>query len=435
MTSTLLAQGEMAIALHGGCVQDIDLEALSRKVAEAAERILDAAREAIAALHSVSNPHCRSALSFLDRAEQFWDASPEKIKVGAPSTGDTTDTEDDSESETVCSSVVDVPSARLSTNSAEHKFSENFEQMTSLPDERADACQLGTLTLVGAGPGDPSHLTLAAISAFQKAQLIISDVLVHPSIRKLIPPSTPILSAPKRKGRAEEAQREINKWIVNGVLEGKEVLRIKGGDPFVFGRGGEEVHALWSGIRSHLTSVNLEPPSATTLRRVVRVIPGLSSALVAPLAAGIPLTHRGVADQFFVATGRRESEWDEPEFPPYAPHRTGVFLMAMGCIARVQKALIDCGYPPTTAVVIVEKATWSENQRVVEGKLAGLEKLVKEAGIAMHATLIVGEVVNVLRDILDRTYEDRNDQEYFGGCMNSLEEVLVDVLKASRNLN
>ncbi|TPX60629.1 hypothetical protein SpCBS45565_g07468 [Spizellomyces sp. 'palustris'] len=245
----------------------------------------------------------------------------------------------------------------------------------------------GTLTLVGAGPGSPDLLTLKALTALKTADLVVSDRLVSPAITRLV--TCPIQFARKVCGRAREAQDEIYKWTLNAVKEGKNVVRLKGGDPFVFGRGGEEV--------LFFRKCGVE----------CVVVPGISSSLAAPLYAGIPVTHRGVADQVVIATGRKE-DGSAPTYPPYHPQRTSVFLMAMGCIDRLSKTLVkDLGYPPECPVAVIEKAT-CEEQRVVKGTVESIAGLVSGLGITSHATLVVGGVVEALAPEEDEWSDERS---------------------------
>lgn len=238
--------------------------------------------------------------------------------------------------------------------------------------------QRGTLTLVGAGPGAADLLTLRALNALRTADLVISDRLVSPSITSLI--TCPTLHARKTCGNANPAQQEIHNWALDALQQGKNVVRLKGGDPFLFGRGGEEyIFFRERGFK-------------------VDVIPGISSSLSAPLSALIPPTHRGVASQVLISTPRLESSLPtdpSPSLPTYVPHRTSVFLMAMGCLELLVEKLKGLGYPSNCPAAVVEKAT-CEDQRVVRGCLEDIAGKVREMGIKMHATLVVGGVVDVL---------------------------------------
>ncbi|KAJ3091352.1 uroporphyrin-III C-methyltransferase [Quaeritorhiza haematococci] len=290
----------------------------------------------------------------------------------------------------------------------------------------------GSITLVGAGPGDPDLLTVAAINALQSADLIVSDRLVSPAIieRFIHNHTTPKECRPELRfarkvcGRAREAQDEIYIWCLEALRQGKNVVRLKGGDPFVFGRGGEELIFFRSrGVRN------------------VRVIPGVSSSLSAPLAAGIPVTHRGTADQVVIVTGRKEQEGVVPDYPAYSPLRTVVFLMAMTCLPSLTKMLMggsgsgDCvvdelgsrSYPPDLPVCVIEKATCPD-QRVIRSTLSQIAEVVKRLGITQHATLVVGNVVNALG------VEEADSRWGIGGfeCMDIASHENVEAIRMKR---
>ncbi|KAI8852105.1 tetrapyrrole methylase [Chytridium lagenaria] len=282
-----------------------------------------------------------------------------------------------------------------------------------------------SLTLVGAGPGSPGLLTLAAAEAIRNATLIISDRLVPMALLQSIlgePPTSSsrlsdaegpwphVLLARKVPGRATQAQDEIHDWIVRGLIMGHRVVRLKGGDPFVFGRGGEEILHVREALKKRgglpanllkpLTteypgaSVNLTEPDETSLPPML-IIPGLSSSLSAPLMAGIPVTHRGVSDQILIATGQRQ-DGSMPTLPSYCATRTTVLLMSMTRIdALVGMMVGKMGYPPLTPAAIIEKASCGE-QRVVSCVLRDAPGRAAEMGISSHATLVVGDVANVL---------------------------------------
>ncbi|KAI8999956.1 tetrapyrrole methylase, partial [Gaertneriomyces semiglobifer] len=229
--------------------------------------------------------------------------------------------------------------------------------------------QHGKLFLVGAGPGAADLLTVRALAALKAADLVVSDRLVSPDVIRLI--HTEIIFARKVCGRAREAQDEIYTWTLRALREGKTVVRLKGGDPFVFGRGGEEVIYF------------------SRYGYVPTVIPGISSSISAPLSAGIPITHRGVADQVVIATGRRE-DGSTPEYPHYSPRRTCVFLMAMGTLRSLTAQLTGKhSFPPNCPCAVVEKATFTE-QRVLHGTLETIWQQAEALKITSHATLIVG---------------------------------------------
>lgn len=164
--------------------------------------------------------------------------------------------------------------------------------------------------------------------------------------------------------------------MLTAALAGFNVVRLKNGDPFVFGRGGEEI----LNYRAH----GIEP----------EVVPGVSSALAAPLLAGIPLTMRGVADQFLITTAQgRGGSW--PELPPYAAQRTFVFLMGVGRLAELAGRLIGAGYPADLPVAVVEKAA-QPKQRTVRGHLSSIAERVAAERVNAPAAIIVGHVCDAL---------------------------------------
>ncbi|KAK9763043.1 uroporphyrin-III C-methyltransferase [Basidiobolus ranarum] len=173
----------------------------------------------------------------------------------------------------------------------------------SLQNETSEPVK-GRIALVGAGPGDPDLLTIGAKKALMEADLVLADRLIHPQILELTEGEVRI--ARKTKGRSDQAQDELQEWALEGLLQGKKVVRLKIGDPFLFGRGGEEI--LY--FREH----GFTP----------EVIPGISSALSAPMVANVPVTIRGYADQLLITTGRGE-KGSMPDIPVYSPMRTTVF--------------------------------------------------------------------------------------------------------------
>jgi uroporphyrin-III C-methyltransferase len=232
----------------------------------------------------------------------------------------------------------------------------------------------GKIHLLGAGPGDPNLLTLEAIKLFNSASLVVADRLIAQEILDLIPCELKV--ANKRPGCAEEAQEEIYDWCYSALKEGRHVVRLKIGDVFLFGRGGEEILEFrkW-GIESNIS-------------------PGISSSYSAPLAAGIPLTHRGVSNQVIISTGYGQDSKDV-DVPEYVEDRTVVLLMAVGRIAAIAKRLVMKGYPTSTPVAIIEKAT-TPRQRTLYGTLEDIGDIAKREEAKPPATIVIGDVVHVL---------------------------------------
>jgi len=234
----------------------------------------------------------------------------------------------------------------------------------------------GKITMVGSGPGDPDLLTMAAHKILTDPSiLVISDRLVSPEILDLI--KGEIKVARKMPGCAEEAQAEIYRWCKEGIEAGKHVVRLKIGDPFVFGRGGEEV--------LQFRDFGVEP----------KVIPGVSAAFSAPLLGSIPVTHRGVANQVVMCTGYGRNG-TSPDLIQYHKEQTIVFLMAVGRLKELCQRLIDmAGYPSTTPVGIIQDAG-CPSQRTVVGTMETIGDLAEEFDVQAPSTIVVGDVVRVL---------------------------------------
>jgi len=233
----------------------------------------------------------------------------------------------------------------------------------------------GRVMLVGAGPGDPELITVKGAKALAEADVVVYDRLASPALLELTPAGAERVYVGKEPGRQAMRQHEIDALIVREALAGRAVVRLKGGDPFVFGRGGEELLAC------------------TEAGVPVEVVPGVTSAVAAPAAAGIPLTHRGVARSFAVVTASTAHAEDTVDIARMATTTdTLVVLMAAGKLAETCAILIGAGRPATTPAAIVQWA-WTDDQRMVIGTLADLPTLAAAAHIGPPATLVVGEVV------------------------------------------
>eukprot|EP01134_Creolimax_fragrantissima_P004555 CFRG4555T1 len=236
----------------------------------------------------------------------------------------------------------------------------------------------GKLFLVGSGPGDPDLLTVAAYRHLTTADLVVSDRLIPQEILCLVKGNLKI--ARKYPGNADAAQIELMDWCREGVFRGQNVVRLKNGDPFLYGRGGEEVNYF---RRFHINPV---------------VVPGISSCLSAPLLAGIPPTHRGIADQLLIATAHGKND-TTPDLPPYAPNRTTIFLMSIGRLHELTEGLINtAGFPKDTPAAIVEKASFSTGQRVFKSTLENIPDLAVRERVRPPGVVIVGHTVNAIAD-------------------------------------
>jgi len=237
--------------------------------------------------------------------------------------------------------------------------------------------------LVGAGPGDPGLLTLRALRAIETADVLLYDALVGDGVLAMASPRCERIYVGKRGNDHAMAQTAIEAVMIAQASAGRYVVRLKGGDPFVFGRGGEEAHAL------RAAGLDFE------------VVPGISSALAAPAYAGIPLTHRAFNAAFTVASGREDPakpasrlDWDKLA----DEHRTLVFLMAAGNLSEITHRLISHGLPESTPVAVVQDGT-RPSQRTCVSTLQTIAADAERAGIGAPAVVVVGNVV-ALRDDL-----------------------------------
>lgn len=232
----------------------------------------------------------------------------------------------------------------------------------------------GTVYLVGAGPGDPRLLTLRGAEVLRQADVVVYDRLAPPALLDLAPHRAERVDAGKAPGRAAIDQEGINRLVVGRAREGKTVVRLKGGDPFVFGRGGEEALAC------SRAGIPFE------------VVPGVSAAVAAPAYAGIPLTHRGVASRVAVATACTAPGGDVDLGDLALAADTLVVLMAAGKLEAVCRSLIDAGRPGDEPAAVVQWASTSR-QRSVVSTLADLPAQAAAEEMGPPATLVVGAVV------------------------------------------
>jgi uroporphyrin-III C-methyltransferase len=237
----------------------------------------------------------------------------------------------------------------------------------------------GEVWLVGAGPGDPGLLTLRAAEALRRADLVLHDALPGRAVLRLIRPGAEVVNVGKRKGHAPVPQARINARLVAGARAGLRVVRLKGGDPFVFGRGGEEAGALdAAGIPW-------------------RVVPGVSAGTAAPAAAGIPLTHRGVASAVTFVTGHDEAgslpgavEWE-------ALARAGGTIAAFMALTRLDEIalrLLAAGRPAATPVAVISQASLP-GQAVLRTTLGACTLDVRRAAVPAPALVVIGEVAGL----------------------------------------
>jgi uroporphyrin-III C-methyltransferase len=240
--------------------------------------------------------------------------------------------------------------------------------------DRSRGARDGAVWLVGAGPGDPDLLTIKALKTLQIADVVVHDGLVSDEILALAPAAARKISVAKRKSRHSYSQDEINRMLVAFALEGLKVVRLKGGDPFIFGRGGEELEACReAGVACH-------------------IVPGVTAALAAGASAGAPLTHRGSAQAVTFVTGHA-SNGAEPDLDWESlakANQTVVIYMGLSQAAPIAARLMAAGRAGSTPALIVENASRADEQRVVTS-LSGLAEAA--SGLTGPALLIVGEAM------------------------------------------
>lgn len=233
----------------------------------------------------------------------------------------------------------------------------------------------GFVTLVGAGPGDPGLLTLAGREALEAADVVCFDRLVGESVLAMIPRSAERIDVGKRRGTHPVPQGDINSLLLEHARRGRRVVRLKGGDPYLFGRGAEEVEEL---IRNGIP---------------FRVIPGVASALAAPAYAGIPVTHRDFSSSLHIITGHGKAG-GAPEIPYPELVRLGgtlVFLMGLDTLPELCRGLLRAGMPASTPAALVENGT-RNNQRRLVAAVGDIAARAEEEAIAPPAVLVVGAV-------------------------------------------
>ncbi len=244
----------------------------------------------------------------------------------------------------------------------------------------------GTVYLVGAGPGDPDLLTVRGRALLEQADVVVYDRLVAPALLTCVRPEAERIYVGKAPGRHTCPQEEIHTLLIDAARRGRVVVRLKGGDPFVFGRGGEEGLAL----------------RAAGIPFVV--VPGVTSAVSVPAYAGIPVTHRGVAQAFTVVTGHTCGT-DAPDWAALARAGTLVILMGLRRLPEIARTLMAGGRAPDTPVAVIAQGSTPE-QIVVEGTLETIAARV--ADLRPPATIVVGDVV-ALRHALHWFHPDPPD--------------------------
>ncbi len=271
--------------------------------------------------------------------------------------------------------VVDGAAARRfvagDTHGAESLAQQLLAQTSASPRES------GEVTLVGAGPGDPELLTLKALRALQDADVILHDRLVPRAVLDMARRDARQICVGKAAGGGGSTQAEINALLIEHASQGKRVVRLKGGDPFIFGRGGEELEALQKA------------------RIRFSVIPGITAAAGCAAYAGIPLTHRDHAHSVTFITGHGESGGHEPDYQALVkPGITAVFYMGLARVEHIAAKFMQHGAPGGLPAALISQGT-RENQRVIAGTLATIAEAAGTAGLESPTLLVVGEVVSL----------------------------------------
>ena len=251
-----------------------------------------------------------------------------------------------------------------------------MDQTSNLPAALQAAFAPGDVALIGAGPGDPSLLTMRAWSLLQQADVVVYDRLVSPDLLALIPQRCARRYVGKASGHHSLPQEQINQLLGDLAQQGLRVARLKGGDPFIFGRGSEELDYLLK------------------LKINCQVVPGITAASGCTAYAGIPLTHRGVAHSCEFITGHLQE--DGALHLPWKslanPKKTLVFYMGLGSLEEISSELIQAGLAADTPVALIGNGTYA-NQQVVRGTLAELQNMADNAYLTPPTLTVVGKVV------------------------------------------
>jgi uroporphyrinogen III methyltransferase/synthase len=246
-----------------------------------------------------------------------------------------------------------------------------------------DLNKQGKVYLIGAGPGDPGLLTVKAKECIEKADVVVYDFLANEAFLDYAAAKAELIYVGKKGGSHTRTQEEINRIICNKAGEGLKVARLKGGDPFIFGRGGEEAQEL---VKSGIS---------------FEIIPGVTSAIAVPAYAGIPLTHRDFTSTVAFITGHEDPAKEESNID-WEKLATGagtlVFLMGVGNLSKIARELINQGRSPDTPVAVIQQGTVAR-QKTIEGRLSDIVDLAKREDIEPPAIIVVGDVVRLRAEL------------------------------------
>jgi uroporphyrin-III C-methyltransferase len=254
----------------------------------------------------------------------------------------------------------------------------SYEETASAKSKSASQRHNGIVYIIGGGPGDPGLITVKGLKYLRQADVVLYDRLVSPELLSEASSNAEMIDVGKEPKRHRRSQDEINALLIEKAREGKSVARLKGGDPFVFGRGGEECQALAeAGIR-------------------YEVVPGVTSAIAVPAYAGIPVTQRGVTTSFTVIAGHTGGAEADVDWASIPRNGTIIFVMGVEHMPQIVLSLIEHGYSPETPAAVIEKGT-TPNQVVVTATLADIVE--KAAHLQPPSILIVGEVVRLQNEL------------------------------------